>query len=280
MPTLRSALRLATLSLLAPLSLGGCGGAEGAQGDAYVEPVADVHGSGNRIHELVGPATWLDPNDTDSTSCDSPADRTVHATGLAVIAIDRFDETGDGALGNYYVEDAFDDPPPYSGMTVFEPSFSPPDLRLAQDDVVDADGVLVEFLGPTSGRFGKCKTLPEIGGALSLRFDGAPAKPKVIPVADLKSYETARPWLGMLVTLENVVLANDPTSSGGRYSVDINVGGGIEQADVPRISNELYDLEGEGPPLAEGAQFSKVTGVITYFYGFKLAPRSPADFEP
>jgi hypothetical protein len=278
LPTLRSALGLATFCHLALLLLGGCG-IEG-EGDAYIEPIADVHGSGNRIHQLVGPATWLDPDNADSLSCASPADRAVHASGLAIVAIDRFDETGDGALGNYYVEDAYDDPPPYSGITVFEPSFSPPDLRLAQNDVVDADGVLTEFLGPTSGRFGKCKTLPEIGGTLSLRFDGTPTTPKVIPVADLKSYETARPWLGMLVTLEDVVLANDPTSSGGRYAADINVGGGIEQSDVPRISNELYDLEGEGPPLAEGTQFSRVTGIITYFYGFKLAPRSPADFEP
>lgn len=280
MPTLRSALGFATLSSLALASLGGCGGAEGEQGDAYVDPVADVHGSGNRIHELIGPAKWLDPADTDSTSCDSPGESTVFASGLAIVAIDRYDETGDGALGNYYVEDLYDDPPPYSGVTVFEPSFSPPDLRLASSDVVDANGVLTEFLGPTSGRFGKCKTLPEIGGTLSLRFDGKVAKPKVIPVSDLKSYETARPWLGMLVTVENLVIANDPTSSGGRYAADINVGGGIEQADVPRVSNELYDLEGEGPPLAEGTQFKRVTGIITYFYGFKLAPRSPADFEP
>lgn len=275
MPTQRSALGIASLLLLA---LSGCGVA--GEGDAHLDPIADVHGSGNRLHQLLGPATWLDPADTESLSCASPADRSVYASGLSVIAIDRFDETGDGSLGNYYVEDAYADPPPYSGVTVFEPSFSPPDLRLAQNDVVDANGVLQEFLGPTSGRFGKCKTLPEIGGTLTFRIDGGPAVPKVIPVTDLKAYETARPWLGMLVTLENVVIAKDPSSSGGRYSADLNVGGGIEQADIPRISNELYDLESEGPPLAKDATFSRVTGIVTYFYGFKLAPRSPADFEP
>ena len=40
----------------------------------------------------------------------------------------------------------------------------------------------------------------------------------------------------------------------------------------------LYDLKNDGPTLEAGGTFSAVTGVLTYFYGFKIAPRSPDDF--
>lgn len=167
LPTLRSALGLATFCHLSLCCSWAAAGIEG-EGDAYIEPIADVHGSGNRIHQLVGPATWLDPDNADSLSCASPADRAVHASGLAIVAIDRFDETGDGALGNYYVEDAYDDPPPYSGITVFEPSFSPPDLRLAQNDVVSwlengvgAIAVLCKSSVRSGGSF--CSRLGRVG---------------------------------------------------------------------------------------------------------------------
>jgi hypothetical protein len=50
-------------------------------------------------------------------------------------------------------------------------------------------------------------------------------------------------------------------------------------SDVPSISNELFDLKALGPPLAKDVTFKAVTGIITYFYGFKIAPRSADDFE-
>ena len=38
-------------------------------------------------------------------------------------------------------------PVPFSGLTVFSPSFTPPDLRVFEGDVVDTFGNLIEFLG-------------------------------------------------------------------------------------------------------------------------------------
>jgi hypothetical protein len=273
--------RFAVLLALGPaLVLSACGSSgSGGTGDSPSEPSTSKLGDGARLHEVVGEATWLDANDPDSTSCDSPPDRHVNVTGVTVVGIDRFDETGQGQLGNFYVQDTAVDPVPFSGITVFAPSFSPPDLRLAEGDVADALGTLMEFLGPSSGRFGECKTLPEIGGTLSFRLENGIREPHTITVDDLKSYESARKWLGMLVRLEDVRIAADAANSSGRYTAPLDVGSGVPASDVPRISNELFDLENEGPPLTQDMEFSAVSGIVTYFYGFKLAPRSAADFE-
>jgi hypothetical protein len=267
--------------VLATFVLGCSGTGDGGTGDPPSTAQPDKLGSGARLSELLGPATWLNEDDQFSDNCSFPPDRTVQASGLTIIGIDKFDETGEGANGNLYVQDTGADPPPFSGVTVFAPSFSPPDLRLSEGDVTDAFGILMEFPGPSSaGLFGYCKTLPEIGGTLTFRFEAGTLTPKTIPLEDLKSYPTARQWLGMLVRIESVRIANPPANSSGRYTANLDVGGGIAQPDVPKISNELYDIEAEGPPLTEGATFSAMSGVLTYFYGFKIAPRSPSDFEP
>ena len=264
------------LLLAAPI-VAACGG---GNGDAASIPLADAYGNGLRISDVVREATWLDPEDLESKACDVPPDRTARVTGVTVVAIDRFDETGDGAQGNYYVQDSLEVPVEYSGVTVFAPSFSPPDLRLSPGDVADLLGVFTEFLGPSSaGRFGYCRTLPEIGGTMTFRFEGGEVPPTIVEVEELKSYETARKYIGMLVRVEGARIVGQPSNSGGRYNASLDVGAGVPATDVPKLSNELYDIEGEGPALSHGMTFSAVTGVLTYFYGFKIAPRSPEDFE-
>ncbi|MBK9263533.1 MAG: hypothetical protein IPM54_27465 [Polyangiaceae bacterium] len=249
-------------------------------GDPPSKPAADPCGAGARLADVVGPSTWIKPNDDDSKSCAYPLDKPVSLAGLRIVAIDRYDETGDGATGNYYAQDACAAAGPYHGMTIYAPSFSPPDMRLFPGDVVDLLGNLMEFRGPTTGPFPYCRTLPEIGGTLTFRFElGPDLTAHTIPVSDLKTYESARQWLGMLVRVENVKIAGNPYDSSGRYSAPIDVGGGIPQSDVPSISNELFNLKELGPPLAQGVEFKSVTGIVTYFYGFKIAPRSADDFE-
>ena len=207
-------MRFAVLLAVGPaLVLSACGSSgSGGTGDSPSDPSTSKLGDGARLHEIVGEATWLDANDPDSASCDSPPDRHVNVTGVTVVGIDRFDETGQGQLGNFYVQDTAIDAVPFSGITVFAPSFSPPDLRLAEGDVADALGTLMEFLGPSSGRFGECKTLPEIGGTLSFRLENGIREPHTITVDDLKSYESARKWLGMLVRLRRAHRADAANS--------------------------------------------------------------------
>lgn len=255
------------------------GTGDGGTGDPRSEPSTSPLGNCAQISELVGAPTWLDPKNEESIGCKGvPADRYVCVSGVSVVAVDRYDETGDGATGNYYVQDTMKTPIPFGGMTVYAPSFSPPDLRLAPGDVADMLGTLTEFLGPSSGRFGQCRTLPEISGAMSLRFEGAELVPTTIAMEDLFTYEGARQYLGMLVRLENVSIGDDPTSSGGRYSAPLKVTVPVTADAVPKLSNELFALQDVG--LAKGSAFSSITGVITYFYGFKIAPRSPEDLVP
>ncbi len=266
--------------LLAAVFLGAC---DGGTGDQPSKPAANELGSCGHLATTIGPATWVDPNDNLSASCKGiPPDRTVCLSGMSVVAIDHFDETGDGkSSGNYYVEDTSSDPPPYAGMTIFRPSFSPPDLRLAEGDVVDFLGTYTEFSGPNSFKFSNCRTLPELSGALTFRFDNnLPLTPKVIPIEDLKTYETGRPHIGTLVKLVNVQLDPDgASSSSGRYTSGLEVGAIANVADVPQVTNELFDMKTQGPPMPGGATFKSITGVVTYFASFHISPRSAADFE-
>ena len=268
--------------LLAALFLGAC---DGGQGDRPSTSDGDELGSCGRLAKTIGPATWLEPDKAPKVCAGRPPDRTVCLSGLTVVAIDRFDEIGDGSTrGNYYLEDTSDDPPPFAGVLIYRPAFSPPDLRLVEGDVVDFFGSLQEFGGPTSTSptgFNYCRTLPELGGALTFRFDNHFAQPpKVIPIEELKSYETGRPYLGMLVKLLNPQLNPDGgKDSKGRYTAAFNVGAIADVADVPQVSNELYDIQAEGPPLVGNTKFKSITGIVTYFFGFRIAPRSAADIE-
>lgn len=267
----------ALLAFLLQATLG-CG--SGGVGDSPVKPRASELGEGARLSELITAPSWVKLDDPTSAACSTPKDRPAHVTGVTITAIDTFDETGKGARGDLYIQDHDATPRPYSGTKVFNPAFSPPDLRVAVDDVVDVLGVFQEFPGTSTGPFPYCRTLPELGGTVSFRFENGMAEPKVLTPADLKSYEAARPWLGMLVRVEDVRILGAPNSSGGRYTVAIDVGTGLAPTDgVPELSNELYDLEADGPVLAKGTAFRSVTGLVTYFYGVRLAPRSPADFE-
>lgn len=260
--------------------LAGC--EDGYRGDPWVTPIADPYGNGSRLCDVLTDAPWEDLTNSTSQGCQAPTpDHNVYVTGVTLVAIDRFDETGDGATGNFYAQDTtcVRDQKPYAGITVFDPSFSPPDLRLADNDVVDVSGTLQEFVGPSGSEFSCCRTLPEIAGTLSFRFDGAASpEPVVVKATDLKVYASARKYFGMLIKVEDVKINGTPSSSGGRYTVPIDVGGG-DQTDIPTLDNELYDLQHDGPPLADQETFKSVTGILTYFYSFHIAPRSPLDFE-
>ena len=267
--------------ILAALSLGAC---SGGAGDQPSKPDADPLGSCGRLSATLGEATWLEPDNALSDGCAAlPTDRKVCLSGLTVVAIDAFDETGDGkSSGNYYVEDTSADPPPYAGVTIYRPSFSPPDLRLAEGDVVDFLGSYTEFNGPASFRFGYCRTLPELSGALKFRFDNNLEVPaKEIPLLDLTSYATGRSHIGTLVKVLGPQLSQDGPKSGstGRYTSTFEVGAIANVADVPQLTNELFDLKAEGPPLAKSMTFKSVTGIVTYFGGFHISPRSAADLE-
>lgn len=276
-----------TSAILAAGLLIGCG--NGTFGDQPSTPLANQYGGGTRLCEAakapgshpLGPAPWEVLQLNQSTPCPNatPQERPFNATGLTLVAIDEHDETGEGATGNFYAEDTTCAGKPYSGITIFGPSFSPPDLRLTNNDVIDVLGTVEEFVGPSSAHFKDCRTLPEASGTISFRFDsnGQP-QPTVVPLEDFATYAGARQWLGMLVKVENLAIGGDPaTDSHHRYTAAIAVG--AADGEQAKIGDELYDIQKDGPALANGTTFKSVTGVVTYFFGFRLVPRSPADFE-
>jgi hypothetical protein len=275
----KAALKRGIVAALTVVVLPACSGtADGGPGDPRATPEASLYGSCPRLPSLQADAPWFDENNTSSAGCAYPVDRQVCLSGVTIVAIDRYDETGDGAVGNYYAEETSLEPVPSSGITVYAPSFNPPDLRLAEGDVTDMLGTFQEFPGPAGSRFEGCRTLPEIGGAMTLRFEGGEVAPLAIKPLDLVDYESARTFIGMLVRLDNVAIAGDTTLSGGRFTAPLKVEGldkPLEADDVPRLSNELFDLENAG--LTNGSKLKSVTGVVTYFYGFKVAPRRASD---
>jgi hypothetical protein len=283
-PRSRTALPFAALAaaLLAACS--------GGAGDQPSKPNADEFGECARIAETVGEATWVEPEEPMSMKCTRPQDRQVCISGVAIVAIDRFDETQDGkSSGNFYIEDGStaDNPADFSGITVFRPSFSPPDLRLAEGDIADFIGNYTEFGGPSTFVFPYCRTLPEFSGTMSFRFDAnLPLLPRDVTTDTLKSYDTARKHIGSLIQVKGLKLAGDGKfdSSKRRWTAAISVTGSIEQGDQPSISNELFDINAaivakKAPVFKAGMVFKSVTGVLTYFGGFHLAPRSAADIE-
>jgi hypothetical protein len=272
------------------LSLALLAGCAKRESDQPPMPLASVCGSGSRISSeltnalgqsgFFGPAPWFQPSNNNSSNCPYPDDETVYASCLTVTAVDTWDETGNGSVGTVYVQDTVSPTsttPPYAAISIFDPSFSPPSLRPLPGDVLDVTGVYEEYDGPNSGTFEQCATLPQISGAATFRYDGTVPTPVVIHPVDLANYENGRKYMNMLVTVEGVTIISAGTESSNRYSAPVVVPGGT--LNLPfTIADELFDLP-HLYPLSANESFTSVTGIVTYFYGFQLAPRSVADFQ-
>jgi hypothetical protein len=223
---------------------------------------------------------WDTSSNINSTNCNYPADLNEYVSGVTVTAVDTFDEDGNGSIGTIYVQDTIGDNtdasaiPVYAGTSVFDPTFSPPDLRLEPGNVVDITGPYEEFAGPSTYIFPDCITLPQMSGAIAFRFDGHVPPPVVIEPSDLATQEGARAYLSMLVTVKGVEIGTAGSESSGRYTATVSVPGTQWQ-----ISDELWDV-GHLCPLGQGKTFNSVTGLVTYFGSYHVAPRSGADFDP
>lgn len=272
--------RLGCCAVVALLQAGCSGTSDGGEGDKPALPAVNPYGTGSRIHELIGPATWENLDDRESLHCVMPQDRYVSVSGASVTAIDRYDETHDGGVGNIYVQDTLATPVQYSGVTVYNPSFTPPDMRLVEGDVVDLYGTLSEFYSLSSGPFSFCHSLPEIGGTMAFRFDDGGVAPVVLESAnELAGYANMRRYLGMLVTIPNVELRRIPAEEdpSGRYAIDMEVGNEVWAEDVPSISNEMFDLYTETRDMQEGQVLQSVTGIVTWFFDTSISPRRASD---
>jgi hypothetical protein len=261
------------LSTLLALLLS-CGSREGDPPSALGVPPPG--GRGHRIHEIGDPASPLKAADKDA----------VAVTGAVVVAVDTYDETHDGkSAGTIYVAD-LGSQEPYSGISLYQPSFNPSTLRVGAGDVIDLTGGLYEENTTLPVPFAPGSFLVQIATPIAtLRFDGRPDNPLVptkIDVAELANFDTGRKWLNMLVTVENVTIYSDATGT-KRISAGLQPDSGPGQQPactdpfpkVPALVNELMDLNALA--LTKGTVIKSLTGVVTFFCNLHIAPRSAAD---
>ncbi len=276
---------LATAITLAS-SLLGCRN-DAANGDVPPTPIANQYGGGTHISSQIqnvdgsygfyGPAPWYQPSNINSTNCPYPPTLVENITGVTVVAVDTWDETGNGALGTVYVQDTvgltdWHQIPIYAGTSLYDATYSPPDLRPLAGDVLDISAEYEEYQGPYDFIFSECETLPQVTGAASFRFLGTVPPPVQIEPPALASYGGGREYESMLVTVNGVCIAANGVESSGRYTADVTVPGTTWQ-----IDDELFDLPHQYP-LSAGQCFASVTGIVTYFGTYHLAPRNLDDF--
>ena len=262
-------MRLAASSLL----LIACASACTLQADPPAPYTATPLGNGLRIHDIQNPASpHYSPN------------KSVNVTSIVVNWLDTYDETQDGkSVGTVYVQDV-GSTVPYSGMGVFEPSYVPSDLRVLPGDVIDFVGPYQEVTNIGSAMFPTGQVLPQLAkpvGNFRYEFETAPAV--AVSLDDLNDYAKGRQWEGMLVTVTDVYTAEaqcapDPScnSSSDRITFPVlSVAGTVPNANNVAISNELYAAS--KPVFAAGTHFQSVTGIVTWFFSYHIAPRTPAD---
>ena len=206
-------------------------------------------------------------------------------SGAIVIAVDSFDETQNGkGTGTIYVQD-LGSTEPYSGISLFAPSFIPGNLSVAPGDVLDLRGRYTESatIGPTV-TFPPGSVLPQISQPIAtFRYETQVPQPTDIDVKDLADYAKGGRWIGMLVRVKNLTLQKDAINGmTGRISVDLTppdpdaeFGCNVPFPKPGRLVNDLFDLQALG--LKQGDTVKEIVGVVGFFCTLNLAPRSIAD---
>jgi hypothetical protein len=212
------------------------------EGDPPAPGGGSVIGNGLRIRQVRDPNIQGRPQ----------SGAMVRVTGAVVLHVDTHEEVR-GGRGTIWIQDV-GAPKPYSGISLFAPSFVPADLRLAPGDVLTK---LQQLAQPVA----------------TFRYEHKVPDPIEIDPNDLNDYEKGRQWLGMLVKVKDITI-DEPFNSSGRVTAHItpNV-----DRNAGAMSNELYDIASRG--FTAGTKFKSITGIVTWFFSYKLAPRSAADLE-
>lgn len=205
-------------------------------------------------------------------------------SSAVVVWHDTFDETKDGkSVGTLYVQDV-GSTAPYAGVGIFSPNFVPASLTVLPGDVLDFTGPYQQSIAIGSAMFNANTFLPQLYKPVGMfRYEFVPPDPLVITVADLQenlnnkldaNFDHARQYEGMLVTIKDVTLAKGVLAS-NRVTYLFENPDGSASGNGPAVSNELYDLQ--ATDFAAGTHFKSVTGIVTWFYTFHVAPRTKAD---
>jgi hypothetical protein len=227
-------------------------------------PASSLQGTGLRVRDVTDPDKQGRP----------AVDSIVTVTGVGVVAVDTFDETRNGkSHGTVFVQD-LGEPAPYSGVSLYGPTFVPGDLRVGAGDVLDFTGLYQETKAIGTAVFPVGQVLPQLAKPVgTFRYETTTGiTPVTVPVDDLGDYAKGRKWIGMLATVQNVTVMQAPRRDGSnRLSAALTAA----TANAPTLTNELFDLADGDVTL--GTKYKSVTGVVTYFFSLHLAPRSRAD---
>lgn len=272
------------LHLLAPLvlTLASCGSEEGdLPTNAGAPPAA---GRDARIRDVADPTSPKAAKHLD----------TVALSGAVVIAVDTYDETNNGrSKGTIYVQD-LGSKEPYSGISLFAPTFVPGNLKVGVGDVLDLRGEFQINQNIGTAVFAPGAVLPQISQpTATFRYEVATRtiEPVDIDIAELASFETGRKWLGMLVRVKNVTLeralGSESLSQAGRLNIDLlprSADGGSATGceapfpKAPTLINQLANVT--TLELPKGTTLKSLTGIVSFFCTINIAPRSVQDIEP
>jgi hypothetical protein len=264
------------LPFLALSLLASCGSQTGDQGAAAGPP--PPAGRDMRIRDIANPTLPDHANYVGNP---------VSVSGATVLVVDTFDETGNGkSTGTIYVQD-MGSKEPYSGTSLFAPSFIPGNLKVGAGDVLDLRGQYQENGNIGTATFAPGAVLSQLARpTATFRLELAtPPEPTEIDINDLTDFAKGRQWLNMLVTVKNVKIqgaVNRDRESNGRLAVDLTPKpqGAANACDAPfpkpaTLTNELFDLGALDIPA--GTTVTSITGLVVFFCNLHLAPRSAAD---
>jgi hypothetical protein len=255
---MRSGVAVVLAALVSACSSGG-----GDLNELYVRPQT----LGNPIAKAAAPESRL------------PDGETLRARGVVVIAVDTYDDSKDGrGVGDVFVQDPVQTGPkgtPWSGLRLFRPTREPADLVLVPGQGVDLVGDFQTFAGPPANPFPEGLAVPQAAFAtLKLTYEGRAPEPIDLAIEDLDDPQLALQYASRLVRFKNVPIV------GG-------FGGSRPEAAIYTpdrrfvLAAKFFPIhETAGLVVAPGTTLKSVTGVLDYFYNFKLCPRSIADVEP
>lgn len=261
---------------LAAVSVAGCSSRSGDPHSDKGPPA--INGKDLRIKDVANPALPAHA---------SYIKQTQPVSGAIVVVVDDYDETHNGkGTGTIYVQD-LGSGDPYSGISLFSPTFNPGNLRVSPGDVLDLRGQYQENtqIGSTAV-FAPGAVLPQISGPVAtFRYETEVPAPVDIDVNDLTDFTKGRRWLGMLVRIKDVTLRADGTAdANGRVTIDLQdkfPGQGTKcNSPFPKpvsLVNDLFPVETMN--LTAKTQVKAVVGVVSFFCSIKIAPRFPADIQ-
>jgi hypothetical protein len=157
----------------------------------------------------------------------------------------------------------------FSGVFVFVEEDGPDITGLAIGDLVDIEGVALEFnaiteVDATNGAVTEVGTLdptPELD---------------VVTMAELAA-DVGEPWEGVLIRVENDPITVVGLAGGGEFIVNDGSGDGYVD---DYLFNVVQNGQAEFPDFSNGATFTAIQGPINFTTGnYKIAPRSAADLE-